>query len=98
MRKKREELASVQKQHVKEWVQNLCIIARKTFVCPKCKLDFVTERDLKFHQCDADSHAQEEEMKKQVAEKKKRTQLASTVFKKPVLKDEVQILHDIMKK
>ena len=33
-----------------------------------------------------------------VAEKKKRTQLASTVFKKPVLKDEVQILHDIMKK
>ena len=37
-------------------------------------------------------------MKKQVAEKKKRTQLASAVFKKPVLKDEVQILHDIMKK
>lgn len=79
-------------------MRNLCIIARKTFVCPKCKLDFVTERDLKFHQCDAESHAQEEEMKKQVAEKKKRTQLASTVFKKPVLKDEVQILHDIMKK
>ncbi|KAK8798051.1 hypothetical protein JH06_1940 [Blastocystis sp. subtype 4] len=88
LRKKREELASVQKQHVKE----------KSFICPKCNLDFVTERDLRFHQCDADLKNQEEEVRRQAARKKAHHQVANAIFKKPVLKDEVQILRDIMKK
>lgn len=98
LRKKREELASVQKQHVKESICQSALITRKSFICPKCNLDFVTERDLRFHQCDAEIKNQEEEVRRQAARKKAQHQVVNAIFKKPALKDEVQILRDIMKK
>lgn len=72
------------------------IECRKTFVCPKCKLDFITERDLRYHQCDADEAATS--VVHQPTPKKARASPLANVFKKKVLKDEVEILNGILRK